>query len=75
MDKEARNNLTPLKLRAKAAKFAKDTVKTQMSSFKVPSLFALYEFHVLLHSYLNHYRSLTIYNSILIAGKLFQPYT
>lgn len=34
MDKEARNNLTPLKLRAKAAKFAKDTVKTQMSSFK-----------------------------------------
>lgn len=34
LDKEARNNLTPLKLRAKAAKFAKDTVKTQMSSFK-----------------------------------------
>ncbi|CAJ2662157.1 unnamed protein product [Trifolium pratense] len=34
LDKEARNNLTPLKLRAKAAKFAKDTVKNQMSSFK-----------------------------------------
>jgi hypothetical protein len=41
LDKEARNNLTPLKLRAKAAKFAKDTVKNQMSSFKVPYLFAL----------------------------------
>ncbi|XP_054804548.1 isoleucine--tRNA ligase, chloroplastic/mitochondrial [Prosopis cineraria] len=34
LDKEARNDLTPLKLRAKAAKFAKDTVKNQMSSFK-----------------------------------------
>ncbi|MED6110314.1 Isoleucine--tRNA ligase, chloroplastic/mitochondrial [Stylosanthes scabra] len=32
--KEARNNLTPLKLRAKANKFAKETVKSQMSSFK-----------------------------------------
>ncbi|KAK7289940.1 hypothetical protein RIF29_03995 [Crotalaria pallida] len=34
LDQEARKNLTPLKLRAKAAKFAKETVKTQMSSFK-----------------------------------------
>lgn len=34
MDQEARKELTPLKLRAKAAKFAKDTVKTQMASFK-----------------------------------------
>lgn len=34
LDKEARKDLTPLKLRAKAAKFAKDTVKNQMSSFK-----------------------------------------
>ncbi|KAJ1407648.1 Zinc finger, FPG/IleRS-type [Sesbania bispinosa] len=34
LDQEARSNLTPLKLRAKAAKFAKETVKTQMSSFK-----------------------------------------
>jgi hypothetical protein len=48
---EARNNLKPLKLRAKAAKFAKDTVKNQMSSFKVPYLFALllYELFVLWH--------------------------
>ncbi|XP_043715666.1 isoleucine--tRNA ligase, chloroplastic/mitochondrial isoform X1 [Telopea speciosissima] len=34
MDQDARRELTPLKLRAKAAKFAKDTVKTQMKSFK-----------------------------------------
>ncbi|GMH18782.1 hypothetical protein Nepgr_020623 [Nepenthes gracilis] len=34
LDQEARKDLTPLKLRAKAAKFAKDTVKTQMASFK-----------------------------------------
>ncbi|QHO34002.1 hypothetical protein HN873_028614 [Arachis hypogaea] len=34
LDQEARNNLTPLKLRAKATKFAKETVKNQMSSFK-----------------------------------------
>ncbi|KAI4317590.1 hypothetical protein L6164_025451 [Bauhinia variegata] len=34
LDKEARKDLTPLKLRAKAAKFAKETVKSQMSSFK-----------------------------------------
>lgn len=30
-----RKELTPIKLRAKAAKFAKATVKTQMESFKV----------------------------------------
>ncbi|KAE9598673.1 putative isoleucine--tRNA ligase [Lupinus albus] len=34
LDQEARKNLTPSKLRTKAAKFAKETVKTQMSSFK-----------------------------------------
>ncbi|KAF8401487.1 hypothetical protein HHK36_012427 [Tetracentron sinense] len=34
MDQDARKELTPLKLRAKAAKFAKETVKTQMKSFK-----------------------------------------
>ncbi|KAH0899842.1 hypothetical protein HID58_049410 [Brassica napus] len=34
MDQEVRKELTPLKLRAKAAKFAKATVKTQMESFK-----------------------------------------
>lgn len=39
LDEEARKELTPLKLRKKAAKFARDTVKNQMKSFKV--LFAL----------------------------------
>ncbi|KAK7264637.1 hypothetical protein RJT34_32246 [Clitoria ternatea] len=34
LDQKARKDLTPLKLRAKAAKFAKETVKNQMSSFK-----------------------------------------
>ncbi|KAJ6980923.1 isoleucine--tRNA ligase [Populus alba x Populus x berolinensis] len=34
MDQEARRDLTQSKLRAKAAKFAKATVKTQMASFK-----------------------------------------
>ncbi|KAF2565076.1 hypothetical protein F2Q70_00018542 [Brassica cretica] len=34
MDQEVRKELTPLKLRAKAAKFAKATVKKQMESFK-----------------------------------------
>lgn len=34
LDQEARKTLTPLKLRAKAAKFAKTTVKAQMASFK-----------------------------------------
>lgn len=34
LDQEARKELTPLKLRAQAAKFAKATVKTQMASFK-----------------------------------------
>ena len=35
LDQDARRELTPLKLRAKASKFAKATVKTQMASFKV----------------------------------------
>lgn len=35
LDQDARRELTTLKLRAKAAKFAKATVKTQMASFKV----------------------------------------
>ncbi|KAK1417856.1 hypothetical protein QVD17_26990 [Tagetes erecta] len=34
LDQDARQGLTPLKLRAKAAKFAKATVKAQMASFK-----------------------------------------
>ncbi|KAK9699626.1 hypothetical protein RND81_08G185500 [Saponaria officinalis] len=34
LDQESRKELTALKLRAKAAKFAKATVKTQMASFK-----------------------------------------
>jgi isoleucyl-tRNA synthetase len=35
MDKETLNALTPIKLRQKAAKFAKATVNAQMNSFKV----------------------------------------
>ncbi|KAK4586714.1 hypothetical protein RGQ29_023756 [Quercus rubra] len=34
LDQDARKDLTPLKLRAKAAKFAKQTVQNQMASFK-----------------------------------------
>ncbi|XP_024996094.1 isoleucine--tRNA ligase, chloroplastic/mitochondrial isoform X2 [Cynara cardunculus var. scolymus] len=34
LDQDARKGLTPIKLRAKAAKFAKATVKAQMASFK-----------------------------------------
>ncbi|KAL6188589.1 hypothetical protein ACLB2K_039981 [Fragaria x ananassa] len=34
LDQAARKDLTPIKLRAKAAKFAKQTVKNQMESFK-----------------------------------------
>ncbi|KAG6668104.1 isoleucine--tRNA ligase, chloroplastic/mitochondrial [Carya illinoinensis] len=34
LDQDARKDLTPLKLRAKAAKFAKQTVQKQMASFK-----------------------------------------
>ncbi|KAL6971279.1 Isoleucine--tRNA ligase, chloroplastic/mitochondrial [Sarracenia purpurea var. burkii] len=34
LDHDARKELTPMKLRAKAAKFAQATVKTQMASFK-----------------------------------------
>ena len=37
LDQDARKDLTPLKLRAKAAKFAKQTVQNQMASFKVTS--------------------------------------
>lgn len=35
MDKETLGSLTPIKLRQKAAKFAKATVEAQMKSFKV----------------------------------------
>ena len=35
MDEESRKELTPIKLRKKAAKFARDTVNVQMKSFKV----------------------------------------
>lgn len=35
LDDDARKQLSPLKLRRKAAKFAIDTVKKQMKSFKV----------------------------------------
>lgn len=41
LDHDARKDLTPLKLRAKAAKFAKATIKTQMASFKVFLEFSL----------------------------------
>lgn len=41
LDQEVRKELTPLKLRAKAAKFAKATVKTQMESFKVSSFISI----------------------------------
>ncbi|KAB1213992.1 Isoleucine--tRNA ligase [Morella rubra] len=34
LDQDARKGLTPLKLRSKAAKFAKQTVQNQMASFK-----------------------------------------
>ncbi|KAL3812884.1 hypothetical protein ACJIZ3_014152 [Penstemon smallii] len=34
LDQDARKELTPIKLRAKAAKFAKTTVKNQMAAFK-----------------------------------------
>ncbi|PWA48397.1 putative isoleucine--tRNA ligase, mitochondrial [Artemisia annua] len=34
LDQDARKGLTPIKLRAKAAKFAKATLKAQMASFK-----------------------------------------
>ncbi|KAL3648598.1 hypothetical protein CASFOL_005001 [Castilleja foliolosa] len=35
LDQDARKEQTPVKLRAKAAKFAKSTVKNQMAAFKV----------------------------------------
>lgn len=43
MDQELRKELTPIKLRAKAAKFAKETVKTQMASFKRYGVWASWE--------------------------------
>lgn len=42
MDQDARKELTPLKLREKAAKFAKETVNIQMKSFKVTPCSHLY---------------------------------
>lgn len=38
MDEDTRRELKPLKLREKAAKFAKNTVNIQMNSFKVKFL-------------------------------------
>lgn len=43
LDQESRKELTPLKLRAKAAKFAKATVKTQMASFKRYGVWAYWD--------------------------------
>ncbi|KAL2464054.1 tRNA synthetase class I family protein [Forsythia ovata] len=43
LDQDARKELTPLKLRAKAAKFAKATVKTQMAAFKRYGVWADWE--------------------------------
>ncbi|KAI3784435.1 hypothetical protein L1987_43534 [Smallanthus sonchifolius] len=43
LDQDARNGLTPLKLRAKAAKFAKATVKAQMASFKTLGKFCFFQ--------------------------------
>ncbi|XP_021853380.1 isoleucine--tRNA ligase, chloroplastic/mitochondrial isoform X2 [Spinacia oleracea] len=43
MNQESRKELTPLKLRAKAAKFAKETVKNQMASFKRYGVWASWE--------------------------------
>ncbi|KAI3962312.1 hypothetical protein MKX01_005314 [Papaver californicum] len=43
MDQDARKDLTPIKLRAKAAKFAKATVNTQMKSFKRYGVWADWE--------------------------------
>lgn len=43
LDQDARKDLTPLKLRAKAAKFAKATVKAQMESFKRYGVWADWE--------------------------------
>lgn len=48
MDQEARKELTPIKLRKKAAKFARDTVATQMKSFKVLTFPLFYD-----HQYFN----------------------
>lgn len=48
LDEDAKKDLTPSKLRAKAAKFAKATVKAQMASFKVTSQFLCSEWFFLL---------------------------
>ncbi|XP_047945517.1 isoleucine--tRNA ligase, chloroplastic/mitochondrial [Salvia hispanica] len=43
LDQDARKELTPLKLRAKAAKFAKSTVKNQLAAFKRYGIWADWE--------------------------------
>lgn len=61
LDEEARKELTPLKLRKKAAKFARDTVKNQMKSFKV--LFSLTFFlNTFLLTYPREFFYLTVNN-------------
>lgn len=42
MDRDARKELTTLRLREKAAEFAKETVKIQMKSFKVITYSSLF---------------------------------
>lgn len=63
LDDDARKELTPLKLRNKAAKFAKSTVQSQMASFKVVYillLFILYSFIIDLLLFLSCYSSLFV---------------
>lgn len=45
LNDDARKELTPLKLRNKAAKFAKSTVQSQMASFKVIYILLLSGLH------------------------------
>ncbi|KAJ8565936.1 hypothetical protein K7X08_008512 [Anisodus acutangulus] len=47
LDDDARKELTPLKLRNKAAKFAKSTVQSQMASFKRYGIWADWDQHYL----------------------------
>ncbi|KAM3265759.1 isoleucine-tRNA ligase, chloroplastic/mitochondrial [Capsicum annuum] len=47
LDDDARKELTPLKLRNKAAKFAKSTVQSQMASFKRYGVWADWDQHYL----------------------------
>ncbi|KAH0733045.1 hypothetical protein KY285_004363 [Solanum tuberosum] len=47
LDDDARKELTPIKLRNKAAKFAKSTVQSQMASFKRYGVWADWEQHYL----------------------------